>query len=107
MKQKDAFGVKALIESKGLTLSEFAQAMGSTPQGVNHWIIRGLPGHSLYTAADVLGMTTDALRPFTAEGRRAKPDVERALRAFLLKLKLQDADTKEDLIRRIQDAAKR
>lgn len=107
MEAKDTFGVRALIFSKGMTLTEFAGLVGSTPQGINHWIRRGIPGHSLYTAGDVLGMTSDELRPYSAESKRAKPDVEKALRAFLVQYRQLDETVQDDLVRRIRAAGKR
>ena len=107
MEPKDTLGVRALILAKAMTLSEFASLMGSTPQTINHWIERGIPGHSLYLAGDVLGMTAEELRPFSAESRRPPPDVEKALRAFLAQYRKLDKVTQDDLVGRIQSASKR
>lgn len=97
----DPYGIRALIASR-MKLAEFARAMRSTPQTVNHWIARGLPGARLFAAADVLGMTVDDLRAFTAEGRRPPADIESDIRAFSRTFSQLTADQQADVIARLE-----
>jgi len=78
----DPIGVRALILSKGLRLSQFGGLMGSSKTSVNNWILRGLPGNRVFAACDVLGMSPEEIRPFTAEGSKPPPDVEAEINAF-------------------------
>lgn len=78
----DPLKIRELIRSKGLTLSQFGRLVGSSKTSVNNWIVRGLPGDRVYAACDVLGISADAIRPYTAEGSKPPPDVEAEINAF-------------------------
>ncbi len=78
----DPHGLRELIERKGLTLAQFARALGATSQGVNNWIARGLPGSKVFLAADILGMSVDDLRPYVSEGRKSDSEIDAEIRRF-------------------------
>ena len=99
--QKDPFGLRALIASKGMTQAAFARAVGCTPQSLNNWFERGMPGSKVFVAADVLGMTADELRSYTAPGRQADTDFEAEMRRFRAMFARLSPAEQADVLRRL------
>jgi hypothetical protein len=102
----DPYGLRTLLASKRIKHSAFARAMGSTPQTLNNWFERGLPGNKVYTASDVLGMSADELRPYTAPGRQPATDIDAEVRRFSALFRRQDAKRQAEILARLRDMAR-
>ena len=73
---------KALILGKGYTLAAFARVLNVTPQNLNNWIDRGVPGSRVFDVADALEVGAEDIRPFTSDGRKPLTANEAELRRF-------------------------
>jgi transcriptional regulator with XRE-family HTH domain len=100
---QDPFGVRALILSKGMTQAEFARRIGRcSKMALNNWILRGIPGHRLFDAADILGMQADDLRPYTPAGNKPSQEADEAARAFAAVIKKEPRERQVIMLEKLK-----
>lgn len=104
---KHAADFKALIQARGYRLATFARAMSITPQALNNWLERGIPGARIFDAADALGVSADELRPFTSEGRKPETATDAEIRRFKLMFDRLSEDEKSRLLADLQSRVRR